>query len=96
MHSSYALSFFPLGMTWIQEIVYLVQTLDFDGSLQIDCDERVPYLEFPTSSLADLAEKPSPRIIKSHLPLSLLPKELQASQSKVRGFYIPLFKMIFS
>lgn len=77
--------FASIGMTWIQEIVYLVQTLDFEGSRSIDCDERIPYLEFPTSSLTDLSEKPSPRIIKTHLPLKLLPTQIQTIQPKVRG-----------
>lgn len=78
--------FASIGMTWIQEIVYLVQTLDFEGSRSIDCDERIPYLEFPTSTLTDLSEKPSPRIIKTHLPLKLLPTQIQTIQPKVRGF----------
>lgn len=78
--------FASIGMTWIQEIVYLVQTLDFEGSGSIDCDERIPYLEFPTSTLTDLSEKPSPRIIKTHLPLKLLPTQIQTIQPKVRGF----------
>lgn len=71
------------GMTWIQEIVFLVQTLDFEGSRQIDCDERIPYLEFPTSTLADLSERSSPRIIKTHLPLKLLPTQIQTIQPKI-------------
>lgn len=70
-------------MTWIQEIVYLVQTLDFEGSRSIDCDERIPYLEFPTSTLTDLSEKPSPQIIKTHLPLKLLPTQIQTIQPKM-------------
>ncbi|XP_062609824.1 sulfotransferase 4A1-like [Saccostrea cucullata] len=71
------------GMTWVQEIIYLVQTLDFEGSRQIDCDERIPYLEFPTPSLQELSERPSPRILKTHLPLKLLPEEINSKQPKI-------------
>lgn len=77
--------FASIGMTWIQEIVYLVQTLDYEGGCTIDCDKRIPYLEFPTSTLTDLLEKPSPRIIKTHLPLKLLPTQIETIQPKVRG-----------
>lgn len=79
------LVFASIGMTWIQEIVYLVQTLDYEGGCTIDCDKRIPYLEFPTSTLTDLSEKPSPRIIKTHLPLKLLPTQIETIQPKVRG-----------
>ncbi|XP_048767572.2 estrogen sulfotransferase-like [Ostrea edulis] len=71
------------GMTWIQEIVFLVQTLDFEASCAVDSDERIPYLEFPTTSLQDLANKDSPRIIKTHLPLRLLPEEINKIHPKI-------------
>ena len=72
------------GTTWLQEIVYLISTdYDYDKARATIVVDRFPYLEFPYPGLRVVAEKPSPRFIKSHLPFSLLPKQLEEKKPKV-------------
>nr|XP_058947554.1 uncharacterized protein LOC131775458 [Pocillopora verrucosa] len=53
--------------------------------------ERVPFLEFSTSPIlgefADIAKVPSPRLIKSHLPYSIIPKG-SSDGTKCKYIYI--------
>jgi len=77
------------GTTWTQEMVWcLMNNLDFDKSKQIDLDIRTIFLEWKgllspgrTSSIADqidlAAALPSPRIIKTHLPFTMLPDQIR-------------------
>ena len=64
------------GTTWMQQIVYLIMTQNFDAKETIS--QRFPFIEFPSpnkqSTLMDLAKKPTPRLMKTHLPFELLPK----------------------
>lgn len=77
------------GTTWLQEIVWLVVN---EGNLQKATETQVyfrsPFLEFKDLVLnevgLDLAESmPSPRVIKTHLPLDLAPSALFTSRCKV-------------
>ena len=72
------------GITWLQEIVYLISTdYDYDKARATIIEDRFPYLEFLYPGLRVLAEKPSPRFIKTHLPFSLLPKQVEEKKPKV-------------
>lgn len=81
------------GTTWTQEIVYLIVTnCDMEGAKE-NIETRFPYFESQmflcesqpgwTDKLQFLYEKPSPRFVKTHLPLSLLPPSLTANKTKL-------------
>lgn len=74
-----------LGTTWVQEIVYLINTnLDFDGARKHNMEDRFPYFEFVYPGLAAIEKQAGPRLIKSHMPLSLLPEDILGGRGKVR------------
>ena len=74
------------GTTWMQELVWqVVNNCDFDKGKKTTLDERFPCLEmqkalgkhFQGVSVGDpIDEMSDPRLIKSHMPLSLLPNNL--------------------
>ena len=71
-----------LGTTWIQEIVYLIMNgVDEENASKTTIDVRFPYFEY-TTSLESVASLPSPRLIKSHLPISLLPSQIEEKKPK--------------
>ncbi|KAI1291859.1 Sulfotransferase 1E1 [Halotydeus destructor] len=66
-------SFPKTGTTWLQEIVYLIQSdLNYEQASQKTIHERFPFLEFPTPGMATIEKMAPPRLIKTHLPPSLL------------------------
>uniref|UniRef100_A0A7N4PC45 Sulfotransferase n=1 Tax=Sarcophilus harrisii TaxID=9305 RepID=A0A7N4PC45_SARHA len=77
------------GTTWMSEIMDLIKNDGFaEKQKNIPITERIPMLEsaapgiLPTST--DVLEKlPSPRFVKSHLPIPLLPKNFWESNCKV-------------
>lgn len=78
------------GTTWMLELVWLLQNdLDFETALKIDQEKRTSFLEIcsflPNSvySIENYDALPSPRIMKSHLPVHLLPKGLWTVKPKV-------------
>lgn len=79
--------FFKSGTTWVHNIAWkLRNNLNFSSS--VGYSDYV--LEMPTYQSAhnethfdDLDKLPSPRIIKSHLPLYLLPKDLWTVRPKI-------------
>lgn len=69
------LSFFLSGTTWVTEIVWQIYNNGQISGESILC--RVPFLEMATHKhflRNDLKTLPSPRLIKSHLPYSIIPK----------------------
>ncbi|XP_053210033.1 sulfotransferase 1E1-like isoform X2 [Panonychus citri] len=68
------LSSFPkTGVTWLQEIVWLIMNdYDFNKALNINLEERSPFLEWIMPGISGINKMPSPRLIKTHLPLSIL------------------------
>ncbi|NP_001104204.1 sulfotransferase family 1C member 4 S homeolog [Xenopus laevis] len=77
------------GTTWMHEIMDLIlQEGDIQKSMRAPCYVKVPFIEMvtpkPMPSGVELAEKmASPRIIKTHLPISLLPPSFLEKNVKV-------------
>ncbi|XP_051822397.1 sulfotransferase 1B1-like [Antechinus flavipes] len=77
------------GTTWMSEIMDLIKNDGFaEKQKNVPITDRIPMLEsaapgiLPTST--DVLEKlPSPRFVKSHLPIPLLPKNFWESNCKV-------------
>ena len=59
--------------------------MDFVKARSLPLDERVPYLEWVFTSAFALKDMPrdKPRIIKSHLPLPLVPSTVLDRKCKV-------------
>ncbi|CAH1966046.1 unnamed protein product [Acanthoscelides obtectus] len=86
------------GSTWCQEMIWLIQNnLDFEGSRRVLQQVRAPLIEASvvlfeftslfgddfTNSVDYVANLPSPRAIKTHLPLELLPTQLDKVKPKI-------------
>ncbi|XP_058037845.1 sulfotransferase 1C2-like isoform X1 [Ahaetulla prasina] len=77
------------GTTWVQEIVDMVQHGgDKQKCARAPIYERIPFIDLfhmtPTSSGLEMAEAmPSPRTLKSHLPVQLLPPSFWEQNCKV-------------
>ncbi|XP_042886970.1 sulfotransferase 1C4-like [Penaeus japonicus] len=72
------------GTTWMQEIVYmLTHNLEKTGAANEVLETRFPYLEYPYPGIKSVAAKPGPRLIKTHLPLTLLPPSFENSNAKL-------------
>ncbi|OCT58317.1 hypothetical protein XELAEV_18002255mg [Xenopus laevis] len=67
------------GTTWMQEIVDLIlQEGDVQKSMRAPCYVKVPFIDLvpmkPMPTGVELAQRmASPRILKTHLPINLLP-----------------------
>ncbi|VEL27201.1 unnamed protein product [Protopolystoma xenopodis] len=65
------------GTTWISELVFLLVTrLNWSAALRDNLEARVPYLEYIWPGPKEIACRPSPRLIKTHLPFYELPEEV--------------------
>ncbi|XP_064543858.1 amine sulfotransferase-like [Drosophila montana] len=79
------------GTTWMQELLWLLlNDCNFEAALSKDLELRSPFLEYDfiihtdeQRALKPVQELPSPRLIKSHLPLPLLPAQLWQKKAKV-------------
>lgn len=82
-------SFPRSGTTLTQELVYLVETLDFDTAKSVQLDERFPIIDvlderFPYYKGVKFVEQmPSPRMVKTHLQYDFLPDELQNGKGRI-------------
>ena len=85
LHSIYySISVIFIGTTWLTEIVYLINSdLDFDGAKNTHIDERCPFFEYPFPGKKAITALPSPRLIKTHLPITLLPNQVKEKKPKV-------------
>ncbi|XP_045196251.2 sulfotransferase 1E1-like [Mercenaria mercenaria] len=80
----WVVSFPRSGTTWLQEIIYLIQTnVNTQRAQSKFLDTRFPYLEFMTPGIKEIEKMPSPRLLKSHLPYSLLPRSVQDNKPKI-------------
>ncbi|XP_068081703.1 luciferin sulfotransferase isoform X2 [Anabrus simplex] len=92
------LTFPKSGTTWTQELVWLlVNDLDWATALQESLGKRSPYIEMSCfmkegdhgpsgrnhNTLASAAQLSSPRVLKSHLPVELLPDQLWTKNPKI-------------
>ncbi|EDS42513.1 sulfotransferase 1A1 [Culex quinquefasciatus] len=80
------------GTTWCQEMIWLVcNDLDYEQASEISLAKRFPFVDM--TALRDLPEgkdpfedtlaMPSPRFIKSHLPVALLPEQLWTTKPRL-------------
>ncbi|XP_045164645.2 sulfotransferase 4A1-like [Mercenaria mercenaria] len=82
-------SFPRSGTTLVQELTYLVQTLDFETARSVQLDARFPQLEqkddrFPYyKGVKYVEEMKSPRMIKCHLHHFMLPVQLQKGKGRI-------------
>ncbi|XP_053373343.1 amine sulfotransferase-like [Mercenaria mercenaria] len=71
------------GTTMTQEMVYLVQTLDFDTAKAVHFQERSPIVDIKDDrypyykGLKYIEQMESPRLIRTHLHYFLLPEQLK-------------------
>lgn len=73
-----------LGTTWLQELVYLVHSnVDLETANKVDLSTRFPYIEHARTNFSYVKSMPSPRLLKTHLPYSLLPQDIHKKQCKV-------------
>ncbi|KAH8029696.1 hypothetical protein HPB51_002718 [Rhipicephalus microplus] len=74
---------FP-GTTWVQEIVYLIVTgLDFRSAAARNMEQRFPFLEYFYPGVSTIENSPDTRMIKTHLPYSLLPESVHTENPKI-------------
>ncbi|XP_041073333.1 sulfotransferase 2A1-like [Carcharodon carcharias] len=75
------------GTTWMQEIVPLVcSNGDLTPVQTIPNWQRVPWLE-QKNAKSLLENRPSPRLITTHLPYRLMPKSFNTSKAKVKYYF---------
>ncbi|XP_054089288.1 amine sulfotransferase-like [Zeugodacus cucurbitae] len=83
------------GTTWMQELLWLVMNdFDFEAARSEHLEVRTPYLEFNYEihndldhAFAPVEALKSPRLIKSHMPLPLLPQQLWMKKPKLIYVY---------
>lgn len=79
------------GSTWTQEMLWLIcNNLNYETAKSIKLPIRYQFLETDgvmslkdNDTLKQLSEMLSPRFIKSHLPVSLLPEQIWTAQPKM-------------
>lgn len=65
--------------------MYLIHSgLNFEAAKSKSLEERFPYVEHARTDFNYVKNMPSPRLIKSHLPYSLLPPDIHKKQCKVK------------
>ncbi|XP_072273361.1 sulfotransferase 1C1-like [Pyxicephalus adspersus] len=76
------------GTTWMQEIVDLIMLQgDVEKSMRAPCFVKVPFLDLNVKPLPSGVEAanvmPSPRLLKTHMPIKLLPPSFWEKDVKV-------------
>ncbi|CAG5134654.1 unnamed protein product [Candidula unifasciata] len=81
------------GTTWMQEITWLLMNDgNFETAMKTPVYMRSPFLEFKDTRLEEngleiASAAPSPRVIKTHLPLKLMPHQIHDKKSKIILFF---------
>ncbi|XP_075035080.1 sulfotransferase 1C1-like [Mixophyes fleayi] len=72
------------GTTWMHEILDLIlQDGSVEKSMRAPCFVRVPFLEMAYTSLEVANSMPSPRLLKTHLPVQLMPPSFWEKNVKI-------------
>ncbi|XP_053373334.1 amine sulfotransferase-like [Mercenaria mercenaria] len=77
------------GTTLTQELVYLIETLDFEKAKSVQLDDRFPIIDvkddrFPYYRGVKFVEQmPSPRMVKAHAHFDFLPEQLQNGKGRI-------------
>lgn len=79
------------GTTWTQEMAWLLlNNFNYNEAKNNDMYIRSPFLEYSAiyrdsgvNSFDECAKLQSPRLIKTHLPMPLLPRQLWSKKAKV-------------
>ncbi|XP_075035078.1 sulfotransferase 1C1-like [Mixophyes fleayi] len=72
------------GTTWTQEILDMIlQDGSIEKSMRAPCFVRVPFLEMAYTSLEVANSMPSPRLLKTHLPVHLMPPSFWEKNVKI-------------
>ncbi|KAH8261213.1 hypothetical protein KR044_005352, partial [Drosophila immigrans] len=88
----YVVTYMKAGTTWMQELSWLLlNNLDFSSAANKHSVKRCPFIEFSSmvdrplvgDSINAVNETASPRVIKSHLPTQLLPRQIFQSNRKI-------------
>lgn len=95
----WVVTFPKCGTTWTQEMVRLLHTdLDYDRAANLKLEDCFAFIEacavfdrkelpndseYSICSVKRAAEMPSPRYIKTHLPIELLPKSIWTVRPKI-------------
>lgn len=90
----WVISYPKTGTTWTQEMVWLLcNDLDYKTATSVTLNERHHFIEFEAlsgfcaeqavSTLLPAQQAPSPRMLKSHLPIHLLPRQLWSVKPKI-------------
>ena len=74
------------GTTWLQKIVWHIvsDSVHSEANQKSTIEDLFPYLEYSYPGLKEIAQRPSPRLMKSHMPYDLLPADVQNGKGKVR------------
>ncbi|XP_071812061.1 sulfotransferase 1C2-like [Apostichopus japonicus] len=90
----FLITFPKSGTTWVQHIVCLILEDGTTSSVQNHLFQKAPFLEMPQSFCKETAEqppgmyevakeKPSPRFMKTQLPMEFLPREIEEKKPKI-------------
>uniref|UniRef100_A0A182JMW1 Sulfotransferase domain-containing protein n=1 Tax=Anopheles atroparvus TaxID=41427 RepID=A0A182JMW1_ANOAO len=79
------------GTTWTEEMAWLItHDLDYQKAREVKLTERSTFIELsavranhPINTITNAAKRERPRQIKSHLPISLLPRQLWTVKPKI-------------
>lgn len=88
-------TYLKCGTTWLKALAFAITTRGGGGGgehplLTVHPQEAVPHLEVhtPGQGLADIENLPSPRLLGTHLPLSLLPPAVSSTAGGCRVVYL--------
>ncbi|XP_055905170.1 sulfotransferase 1 family member D1-like [Eupeodes corollae] len=77
------------GTTWMLEMAWLLMNnLDYETAKKVDQRDRCRYLECialdaSSNSIEEANKMKSPRVLKTHLPMHMLPKDLWSVKPKI-------------